>query len=439
MRGFFYTLNLYGHLSIYICMALTIQDQPQASNFSPEPSFAPIEYLVSSTNTTQSGFKVIASLFTDPSGDNTKIATLQLNTIPSATQVVTDIQNIIQSFVTSDYSILTGDTVDVSQSDLTDFKIAFQEYYSGALQGSAVSGNTFTSWNASPKYIEWADLSGGTKYYWNWSIDGSNKNQFLNGFKQDNEWFNFNNSNNFLKIRSIQKYQASWLMRSNLTGTYEIYLKTMDSTFTNILSTTMSISSSEGLCTLDVGPAELASHSWGSTPVMTNVKYYALRLYNSDPLVDDWVSDSIMFEIDDCENTYTDFELHYLNRKGGYDSFTFSGKSQQNTDIKKNFAKYNTRTIGASSITHKTYAQRKRAFHTSTMDKFKLSSRLLKDFEVEGLEDLVSSPEVYWKNDGNFVSVNVTNNSYRHSKSENGEVYSMELEIEIDNSDKRQW
>ena len=438
MRGFFYTLNLYGHLSIYICMALTIQDQPTTNI--PEPSFAPIEYLVSSTETAQSGFKVIASLFTDPSGDNTKIATLQLNTIPSATQVVTDIQNIIQSFVTSDYSILTGDTVDISQSDLTDFKIAFQEYYSGALQGSAVSGNTFNSWNASPKYIEWADLSGGTKKYFDYSIEDASSEtdkEFLNVFGQQAEWFNLSKANNFLKIRSIQKYQASWIMRGGNSDTYKIYLQTLDSTFTTILSTTMTAANTAGLYNLDVGPSEIASHSWGSTPVMTNVKYYALRILNFTE--DVWATKTILFEIDECENTYTDFELHYLNRKGGYDSFTFSGKSQQNTDIKKNFAKYNTRTIGASSITHNTYAQRKRAFHTSTMDKFKLSSRLLKDFEVEGLEDLVSSPEVYWKNDGNFVSVNVTNNSYRHSKSENGEVYSMELEIEIDNSDKRQW
>ncbi len=116
-------------------MALTIQDQPTTNI--PEPSFAPIEYLVNSTSSTQSGFKVIASLFTDPNGTNTQIAKLQLNTIPPATQVVTDIQNIIQSFVTSDYSGLAGDTTNISQSALKDFKIAFQEYYSGALQGSA--------------------------------------------------------------------------------------------------------------------------------------------------------------------------------------------------------------------------------------------------------------------------------------------------------------
>ncbi len=419
-------------------MALTIQDQPTTNI--PEPSFAPIEYLVSSTNTTESGFKVVASLFTDPSGDNTKIATLQLNTIPLATQVVTDIQNIIQSFVTSDYSVLAGDTTDISQSDLKDFKIAFQEYYSGALQGSAVSGNTFNSWNSSPKYIEWADLSGGTKDYQNWSIEDASAEtdkEFLNGFEQDAEWFNLSSANNFLKVRTEQKYQASWIMRQNLSDTYKIYLKTLDSTFTTILTTTMTAASTAGLYTLDVGASEIASHSWASTPVMTNVKYYALRILNFTE--DVWATKTIMFEIDDCENTYTDFELHYLNRKGGYDSFTFSGKSEQTTSINKNFAKYNTRTIGASSITHNTYAQRKRAFHTGLSDSYRLNSRLLKDFEVKGLEDLFSSPEVYWKYDDNFVSVNVTNNTFEHAKSENGQVYSMEVTMEVDNSDKRQW
>ena len=419
-------------------MALTIQDQPTTNI--PEPSFAPIEYLVSSTSTAQSGFKVIASLFTDPTGDNTKIATLQLNTIPSATQVVTDIQNIIQSFISSDYSVLAGDTTDISQSALKDFKIAFQEYYSGALQGSAVSGNTFDSWNSSPKYIEWADLSGSTKDYYNWSIEDASAEtdkEFLNGFEQDAEWFNLGKSNNFLKVRSTQKYQASWIMRQNLSDTYKIYLKTLDSTFTNILSTTMTAANTAGLYTLDVGASEIASHSWGTTPVMTNVKYYALRILNYTE--DVWATKTIMFEIDDCENTYTDYELHWLNRKGGYDSFTFSGKSNQTTSINKNFAKYNTRTIGASSITHNTYAQRKRAFHTSLSDNYTLNSRLLKDFEVEGLEDLFSSPEVFWKNDANFVSVNVTGNTFEHAKSENGQVYSMEVSMEIDNSDKRQW
>jgi len=46
------------------------------------------------------------------------------------------------------------------------------------------------------------------------------------------------------------------------------------------LSTTMTASNTAGLYTLDVGASEVASHSWGTTPVMTNVKYYALRILN---------------------------------------------------------------------------------------------------------------------------------------------------------------
>ncbi len=411
-------------------MALTIQAQPTTNQ--PRPSFAPIEYLVTSTQTAQSGFKVIASLHLQ-TGGNAKIATLQLNTIPSATQVVTDIQNIIQSYVDSEYSVLEGDTVGVSTISFSDFRIAFQEYYSGALQGSVVSGSVLNSWDSSPKYKEWA-----TSQYTDWSInDLSTEANFLNGFRQDSEWFAFGSSNAFLKVRSTQKYQARWMFKGGASDTYQMWLLTMDDSFTPILSTTMSVSNTKSIYTLDVGATELPTHTWASTPVMTNVKYYALRILNVTE--DTFATDAIMFEIDDCDNTYTDYELHWLNRRGGYDSFVFNGKSNQTTDVQKNFAKYNTREISGSSILHNTYAQRKRAFHTALKDNYRLSSRLLKDFEVEGLEDLFTSPEVYWKDGDNFFAVNVTGSTYEHSKNENGQVYSMQLNIEVDNSDKRQW
>ncbi len=75
----------------------------------------------------------------------------------------------------------------------------------------------------------------------------------------------------------------------------------------------------------------------------------------------------------------------------------------------------------------------------SNIRNYRLNSRLLKDFEVEGLEDLFSSPEVFWKNGSNFMAVNVTGSTFEHAKSENGQVYSMEVSMEVDNSDKRQW
>ena len=415
-------------------MAITIQDQPSSDYV--YPAYSPIEYLVSSTSTSESGFKIICKVYKGA----TLISTQQINIRPLSTQAVLSIQDVAKSFVSSQYSLLDGDSVGIQSEDISSFSVVFQEYYDGELQGNTETSNIVSVWNASPKYIEWANLSGGTKGYEDWSIAdyfAETGKEFLNGFEQQAEWFNLSAANNFLKVRTEQKYQASWIMRENLSDTYKIYLKTLDSTFTNILSTTMTAPNTAGLYTLDVGASEVASHSWATTPVMTNVKYYALRILNFTE--DVWATKTMMFEIDDCNNGYTDYELHWLNRKGGYDSFTFSGKSNQTTSINKTFAKYNTRTIGASSITHNTYAQRKRAFNTSLSDSYRLSSRLLKDFEVEGLEDLFSSPEVYWKYGANFVAVNVTGSTFEHAKSENGKVYSIDVSMEVDNSDKRQW
>ena len=422
-------------------MALTIQDQPTTI---PEPSFAPIQYLVSSDNSAESGFKVIASIFLDPTGANTKVSTLQLNTIPNATQVITDIQNIVQSFVTSDYTVLVGNTVDVSSSALESFKMAFQEYYSGALQGSVASGDVFSSWNSSPKYIEYADLSDSTKEYWDWSIENKftapssvSIKTFLNGFEQTDKWFGFTKTDNFLKLRTAQQYQASWMLRSGVADTLQVWLKTFDSDLGTLQTVNLTTLNAAGLYTLDVGASQLASHTWSSAVSMTNVAYYAIAIYSVED--DSFLTKSLLFEVDDCSLEYTDYELHWLNRYGGYDSYTFTGKSNQTTAIKKTFAKYSTRTISGTSIKNNTYAQRKRAFNTALKDNYTLNSRLIKDFEVEGLEDLFSSPEVYWKDDTNFVSVNVMGNTYKHAKAENGKVYSLEVQMEIDNSDTRQW
>jgi hypothetical protein len=50
-------------------MAITIQDQPTTTYI--RPAFAPIEYLVSSDNTAQSGFKIVCKVYLNPTGANT--------------------------------------------------------------------------------------------------------------------------------------------------------------------------------------------------------------------------------------------------------------------------------------------------------------------------------------------------------------------------------
>jgi len=148
---------------------------------------------------------------------------------------------------------------------------------------------------------------------------------------------------------------------------------------------------------------------------------------------------SILFEVDSCTTNYTPYELHWLNRKGGYDSMVFDGKSTETIDITKSFAKYANSDISGTSLDYKTSKQRTRAFHTGVKTQYKVNSRLLKDFEMVGMQDLYTSPEVYWLSPDGFINVNTEMKTYERMKSEDGRVYSVELTMTVDNSDERQW
>jgi len=413
-------------------MAITIQDQPSTTYV--RPAFAPIEYLLTSTNTAQTGFKIICKVYFDPTGANTLISTQQLNIKPLTTQAIFSVQDVVKSYVPITYSIPEGDTVDLIENPLSDFKVTFQEYYDSSLQGSAVASNVIAAYAASPKYIqfasnEWQDYQIATSAI---------EKNFLSGFSNHIPVINaFSAADTFLKVKDTQKIQAQWLQRS-ATANLQVWFKTLDASFATVSLSILDIgTTNQNYFALDIGRQEVGSHSWDTPPVWTNAKYFVVGLYDESTV--DMCSNTYLYELDDCNTNYTAYELHWLNRWGGFDSFVFDGKSDERTSIDKTFAKYATDRISGTTLSYTTSAQRTRAFNTSTSESYSLNSRLLYDFEVNGLEDLISSPEVYYRAAEGFVSVNVVGNVYEHSRAENGKVFNLSLNMTIDNSDKRQW
>jgi hypothetical protein len=78
-------------------MAITIQDQPSTTYV--RPAFAPIEYLLTSTNTAQTGFKIICKVYFDPTGANTLISTQQISIKPLTIQAIFSVQDVVKSYV----------------------------------------------------------------------------------------------------------------------------------------------------------------------------------------------------------------------------------------------------------------------------------------------------------------------------------------------------
>jgi len=412
-------------------MAITIEDQPTATLI--RPAFAPIDFLLSSGNTAEAGFKIVCKVYLSPAGANTLISTQQVYTIPAKTQAVFKVQDVIKSYVTSVYSVIDGDTVDLIETTLPNFAVTFQEFYDGALKGSVVTSNTFSAWYSSPTYVEFA-----ANDWHEWQVStGDVRKEFLNNYgNQVYKFSGFNANDNWLKVSPTQKFQISWLLKA--TSTIDIELETFTSAFVSVVSTKMTEASKAiGEYALDVGAAQLAAHTWNATVDMTNVKYYALTIFET--FDQDQEVKTILFEVDSCTTNYTPYELHWLNRKGGYDSMVFDGKSTETTDINKSFAKYANSDISGTSLDYKTSNQRTRAFHTGIKTQYKINSRLLKDFEMVGMQDLYTSPEVYWLSPDGFINVNTEMKTFERMKSEDGQVYSVELTMTVDNSDERQW
>lgn len=413
-------------------MAITIQDQPD--NTYIRPSFAPIEYLLSSTNTAESGFRIVCKIYLDPAGANTLVSTQQISTRPSSTQSVLSIQDIVKSFVESQYSLLDGDTVDLITTSLNYFRVVFQEYYDNALQGSTVTSDTIPVYNASPTYIEFANND-----YQNYQLATSGTGtSLLSSFDNTKAaFFGFSASDSFMKVKPTQKIQMQWLQRDSASN-FQVWLITLDANFATIQLSKLDIGlTAQNYYALDIGRQELPDHSWDVAANFTNCKYYGLVVYDEFTL--DLASKVYLYELEDCDTNYTEYELHYLNSEGGFDSFVFDGKSREETNISKTFAKYSADRISGTSLNYSTSAQRTRAFDTSLSDVYNINSRLLNDFEMDGLKDLATSPEVYWRTDSGFVSVNIEAQTYERKKSEDGKVFSLSLQMTVDNSDKRQW
>ena len=444
-------------------MAITILDQPTA--LSLRPAFAPIEYLVSSTNTAESGFKMVCRI----RYNGTIVSTLLLDTIPNTTKVILTAQNIIKSFNNSVYSLISGDIVNLQTITLGTFDVQFQEFYDGALQGSTVTSSSIDTFYSSPKYTEFAsgkylerqlsnivhsvvifsaysdrviadsgtvENNACTINFIDGIIPPRTYQLFLSGYgnyKLPSEAFN--NSSYWMKIKPSQKIQAGFLV-STSGNNFKVLLQTFDANNSSLGSNTLLVSIGAGQYALDVGFNELALHDWVSPLSLTGVKKYAISVLNIAD-ADEPVSVTYLYELDECVQ-YTPFEIHWLNRHGGYDSFVFSGKSKHETSNTKTMAKAKPNRLSGDTIQYLTSAIQSRPFHVSTQDMFTLSSRIIRDFEVAGFEDMFSSPEVYWNSPDGFINVNIKGDIYEHRTTENGQVFNIEAQFDIA-SNERQW
>lgn len=147
--------------------------------------------------------------------------------------------------------------------------------------------------------------------------------------------------------------------------------------------------------------------SSGTYPIIqSNVASY--NVYNGD------TGDLIRSVKIECEPQYTVYSLHYLNRKGGFDTLHCSKVSELSSDKVTSTSKKNPWTNVSNVMTFDTTVPIEKIVTTTSTDKIRVNSDWLTQTEFTRHKDLFTSPLVYLDlgSSSNYIPVKILNNSY---------------------------
>ena len=343
-------------------------------------------------------------------------------------EYIFDLSSIIQEYLGSD--LLTLDTSTTSTSiDLSkEVYVQYAEEYdtiSNTLPTLTIqdfvddSANTFTAVNSTVPYVWMTDFS------------ISSVNYDLSDYYKADALFSAGSAYNWLttstdiRIGSNDSYQLSFI---NGTETYngslnpvavdlDLVLNKYDSSNT-LLGTDIividndSTTNLEGVYNVPVGTSNLSAY------LTSDVVKYEVRAR-----IDGFVLANYKTFIieNDCTKIQRRFE--WVNKLGGLDAFTFTGKEVRDIDIEKETFK---RVIGASrSIPERSVT----TFGVQTKDVYTVNSGIVSKVEKEWLISLLESPEVYLVVDGYRLPVQVNSTFGFEKLGEDSYNVTMEYEL----------
>lgn len=376
-------------------MSVTINQSPESTT----PAYNDINFLVSESSGaiyTKDNFKWIGEVVVD----STTIAKLKTPIyFGSTNKGVFNIGRILESYVTHDFNY--SDTLASGCPNSTkeyNFKVGYE--YSTSPTGSVT------------EYLNQASASGSI---WNAAL---NPYDFVS-FDIDAYTDTARKFLTSVRSQTIHRTQKVWLyaLRGAATNLRIVYSDSTTATI-NLPSTKM----------VRV-PVNLSTPS-GAT-------YFDCYLRDVDGVT---ISETYRFTIKDECSKYDTYDLFFLNRLGGFDSFRFNRVSKKSFDITRKTYRQNQYTLDNTAVswTYGTDSFSNVQYYEESKQKLTLFSNWISDTESTWLRELVESPVVYLWDGTTLQAINITNAMYEEKKWINDKMFNLQLDIEFSFVDKAQ-
>lgn len=398
-------------------MAVTIQQQPQLYT----PVYNPMRFVLSSTNTAQDNFKYVADVYVSGVSGYERFL---YDTDPTYGTAAADVSRVLESHLSYNLNETTDGFIQCTNS-IIGYEVKFGEQYGPSSGIVTYSNLTVTglkyAWNSvfdTPTFRTFNYTlytpSGGSAI-----LSDMPAGQYFNSSSTHSYQYLLNDTSGSVYFAKIQTYDTS----NNLLGTYLIE---------NSYQASSAIA--DKLIRIDVGQQSLNSVTLysGVQPVITaSVNKYTVEMTN---FAGSSTTDQYTYTRECTWHSTTPIDLYFLNRKGGFDNFTFKMQRTQFSDIKRDTLQKN---LGSLTATTWSYASSDRGttvFNTKINDRWKLESDWIDDAQSIWLQQLVESPEVYYHIGSRMHPVVIKNNSYEIKTIKNMEkLFNLSVEIEFAN------
>lgn len=363
-------------------MAVTIQQEPQL--FSPASN--PLVFTFTSDQTGQQNFSYIVEMYVNGSLHSTH------QVFPESTTAGKfDASQIMRSVVNSDLPSLT--TVQMNYSNaVAEYEILVYEKYGDPPTPQAnASSNTLKAFNGSLRHSDW--ISFDYAQYDPGLVQGS---LFMTNFPR--------NKRALVGIRDNVFLGAFQSIAAPCTLFIELY----DITGSSIVSDFIALTNDD-LILLNLNPDLIQAETSITGVDFDSCFYYTVYIDYAGVSN----TETFTFYMDTECNRYDRRRIHWLNKYGVWDSFTFTLVSQESTNVTASQYSREKGAWNGDLYEYPLYQGEKVTYNKYATDTMIINSDWIHEYVQNWLaREIYESPVVYLDNTGGFEPLNITNANY---------------------------
>ena len=393
-------------------MAISVlSGSPQSAT----PVYNKMLFKVSGSLTSGTNYRYVCDV--KNAAGTTTLARLKCDKLPTTNYGFFDVSRVVETLMAPTVPTLTQAGFADHAGFYSGYRLTFMEEYGSTpvvYTGSptTVSGNVTFAGNL--EQLELADWSGGV-YFPTVFVGNVSKSLATNVrrtvYADSYGWLAQGIGSGYTNPQDITALVNYFTAGGANTRSYEVLIGTASgSTIFRFGAGPMNIKAlTSGQCTDGQAGSYLFPTAEGS--------YYTIQFYDSEV-----ATIPFTYVIGPCQR-FTAQPVHFINKYGGIDSYTFTLKNRKRANVQRDTYGYNT-DVYATLTYDKVWA--------GSFDYvYALNSDWLTDAESEWLIELVRSGQVWLELDGQLVEAVVNANQYQFVTRRNDQLQQLQLEVAV--------